>query len=83
MSARSEPAAELEETSYRWRAGRMADLGYIDYYEALAVFRPSCPTSHDRSFPRFGSFIAASRSPGHAGSQRPLDAEYVELEWSA
>jgi hypothetical protein len=40
MSARSEPAAELEEMSYRWRAGRMADLGYVDYYEALEVFRP-------------------------------------------
>ena len=40
MAARSEPAAELEEMSYRWRAGRMADLGYVDYYEALEVFRP-------------------------------------------
>jgi hypothetical protein len=43
MTARSEPTVELEEMSYRWRAGRMADLGYIDYYEALAVFRPLDP----------------------------------------
>jgi hypothetical protein len=40
MAARSEPTAELEEMSYRWRSGRMADLGYVDYYEALEVFRP-------------------------------------------
>jgi hypothetical protein len=45
MAARSEPAAELEEMSYRWRAGRMADLGYVDYYEALEVFRPLDVTS--------------------------------------
>jgi hypothetical protein len=45
MSARSEPMAELEEMSYRWRAGRMADLGYTDYYEALEVFRPLDPAS--------------------------------------
>jgi hypothetical protein len=45
MAARSEPTAELEEMSYRWRAGRMADLGYVDYYEALEVFRPLDPAS--------------------------------------
>ena len=45
MSARSEPIAELEEMSYRWRSGRMADLGYVDFYEALEVFRPIAPNS--------------------------------------
>ncbi|HRC58867.1 MAG TPA: DUF6178 family protein, partial [Kofleriaceae bacterium] len=40
QGARSEPAAELEEMSYRWRAGRMADQGYVDFYEALELFRP-------------------------------------------
>ena len=40
MSARSEPSAELEEMSYRWRAGRLADLGYVDFYDALDLFRP-------------------------------------------
>jgi hypothetical protein len=40
MAARSEPPAELEETSYRWRAGRLADSGYVDFYEALDLFRP-------------------------------------------
>lgn len=40
MAARSEPVAELEEYAYRWRSGRMADLGYVDFYDALEVFRP-------------------------------------------
>ena len=40
MAARSEPPAELEETAYRWRAGRLADLGYVDFYDALDLFRP-------------------------------------------
>jgi hypothetical protein len=40
MSARSEPPAELEEQSYRWRSARLADLGYVDFYEALDLFRP-------------------------------------------
>lgn len=40
MAARSEPPAELEEASYRWRSGRLADLGYVDFYDALELFRP-------------------------------------------
>jgi hypothetical protein len=40
MAARSEPPAELEEMSYRWRSARLADLGYVDFYDALDLFRP-------------------------------------------
>src|SRR5262245_21523751 len=40
MAARSEPPAELEEMSYRWRSSRLADLGYVDFYDALDLFRP-------------------------------------------
>ena len=40
MSARSETETELEDMSYRWRSGRLADLGYVDFYEALDLFRP-------------------------------------------
>ncbi len=40
MTARSEPIAQLEEDSYRWKSGRLADLGYTEYYEALQVFQP-------------------------------------------
>jgi len=43
MAARSEPVTELEEYAYRWRSGRMADLGYVDFYDALEVFRPLDP----------------------------------------
>lgn len=45
MAARSEPPAELEDYSYRWRSGRMADLGFVDYYEALELFRVLEPSS--------------------------------------
>jgi hypothetical protein len=40
MCARSELPAELEEMSYRWRSARLADLGYVDFYDALDLFRP-------------------------------------------
>lgn len=40
MAARSEAVIELEEDSLRWRNGRLADLGYVDYYDALDLFRP-------------------------------------------
>jgi len=43
MAARSETAAELEEMCYRWRSGRLADMGYVDFYEALDLFRPLAP----------------------------------------
>jgi hypothetical protein len=45
MAARSEIESELEEMSYRWRSGRLADLGYADFYDALEVFRPLDPAS--------------------------------------
>ena len=38
------PAAlksNLEEDAYRWRSGRMADRGYIDYYDALKIYVPA------------------------------------------
>jgi hypothetical protein len=43
MAARSEPPAELEEESYRWRVARMADLGFVDFYDALDLFQPLEP----------------------------------------
>jgi hypothetical protein len=39
VGMRSDLEAELEESSYRWRSGRMADLGFLDYFEALAVYQ--------------------------------------------
>ncbi|HET9620403.1 MAG TPA: DUF6178 family protein [Kofleriaceae bacterium] len=59
MAARSELPAELEEQSYRWRSGRLADLGYVDFYDALDLFRPLDPSqiqlgegSNDRTIDR-------------------------------
>ena len=45
VGATGELDAELEEAAYRWRQGRMSDLGFADYYEALEVYRPLDPAS--------------------------------------
>ena len=45
MAARWELGSDLEEHAYRWRSGRMADLGFLDYYEALEVYRFLDPQS--------------------------------------
>ena len=45
VGVRAESDAELEETAYRWRCGRMADLGFADFYEALAVYQELDPAS--------------------------------------
>ncbi len=38
QSAGYDVGPETAETAYRFRSGRMADLGYIDYYDALKVY---------------------------------------------
>ena len=45
MSAKYEVASDLEEWSYRWRSGRMSDLGYAEFYEALSIYRYLDPGS--------------------------------------
>ncbi len=55
VGAIGELDAELEESAYRWRQARMADLGFADYYEALEVYRELDPGSvriGDRAVPR-------------------------------
>jgi uncharacterized protein DUF6178 len=42
-TAASEPFAELEEMAYRWRSGRLADLGYAEFHDALGVYLPIDP----------------------------------------
>ncbi|HKA86963.1 MAG TPA: DUF6178 family protein [Haliangiales bacterium] len=44
-AADSEPAAELEETAYRFRQNRMHELGYAPFLEALEVYRPLDPSA--------------------------------------
>ncbi|MCU1279039.1 MAG: hypothetical protein JWM53_2585 [bacterium] len=45
MGAKWEVGSDLEEHSWRWRQGRMADLGYVDFYEALSIYRWLDPTT--------------------------------------
>ena len=45
VGTRGDLDVELEEHAYRWRSGRMADLGFADYYEALEVYRELDPAS--------------------------------------
>lgn len=80
MAARSEPPAELEEMSHRWRAGRMADLGYVDFYEALEIFRPLDPASvavGEGSEDRFSAPGDADEAAGAVGAMPALVAQGV------
>ncbi len=45
VGVRAESDAELEEAAYRWRAGRMADLGFAELPEALAVYQELDPAT--------------------------------------
>lgn len=40
LSMRGAMAAQLEEDLLRWRSGRLADLGFVDWEEAMKLFRP-------------------------------------------
>jgi len=45
MAAKWEMPSDLEEWSLRWQKGRMSDLGYADYYDALSIYRYLDPAS--------------------------------------
>jgi hypothetical protein len=45
VGTRGDLDSELEEHAFRWRSGRMSDLGFPDYYEALEVYRELDPAS--------------------------------------
>jgi hypothetical protein len=45
VGTRAEVDTELEDLAYRWRSGRMADLGFTDFYEALEVYVEIDPAS--------------------------------------
>jgi hypothetical protein len=60
VGMRSEIDVELEETALRWRSGRMADLGFVDFYQALEVYRELDPAS-------------VHLEPGPVASTRPPD----------
>jgi len=56
--------AELEETAYRWRSGRMADLGFVEFYEALEVYRELDPAT-----------VRIGEATGAAARVRPLHGD--------
>ncbi len=45
VAARGELPSQLQEMAYRWRSGRMADLGFADHWEALEVYRELDPAT--------------------------------------
>lgn len=40
MGAKFDLESDLEETAYRFRSARLADLGYVPFEEAMAIYRP-------------------------------------------
>ena len=69
VGAIGELDAELEESAYRWRQARMADLGFADYYEALEVYRELDPATV-----RIGDGPARARTVVDARAGRRLAA---------
>jgi len=68
VGMRSELDSELEQTAFRWRSGRMADLGFVDFYEALEVYRELDPASVQlESGP-----VASGQSPDELGMDTHL-----------
>ncbi len=70
VGMRAEDDAELEETAYRWRSGRMADLGFVDFYEALIAYQELDPTSVR---------IEASPAPSLRPRGEPIDDIHLRL----
>jgi hypothetical protein len=66
VGARAELDSELEELAFRWRQGRMADLGFADYHDALEVYRELDPAE-----------VRVGEGQGEAARPRvrPIDAE--------
>ena len=61
----------LEEQSFRWRAGRVADRGYIDYYEALKIYAP-LPKGYRHSRPKIvEGFTPSLKSKALMGWREP------------
>lgn len=70
VGMRAEDDAELEETAYRWRSGRMADLGFVDFYEALVAYQELDPTSVR---------IEAGPAPSLRPRGEPIDDVHLRL----
>jgi hypothetical protein len=82
-----EAPSELEETALRWRAGRLADLGWPSLDEALSWFaRPPPAPAHQPGKParRAGFFLATLASGSlldrAVARLAPLERESVEAQ---
>jgi hypothetical protein len=82
-----EAPSELEETALRWRAGRLADLGWPSLDEALSWFaRPPPAPAHPPGKPaRPSGFFLATLASGSlldraVARLAPLDRESVEAQ---
>jgi hypothetical protein len=75
QGAKWELPSELEEQSYRWRRGRMADMGFVDYYEALEIYRYLDPQSVTVGEGSSGRARGASAEEPAAGA---LPAPFVD-----
>lgn len=64
VAARGELPSTLQEMAYRWRNGRMADLGFADPWEALEVYRELDPAS-----------VRIGEATGAASRVRPLHGD--------
>ncbi len=64
VGARGELPSTLQEMAYRWRSGRMADLGFADHWEALEVYRELDPAS-----------VRIGEATGPASRVRPLHGD--------
>lgn len=64
VGARAELPSSLQEMAYRWRSGRMADLGFADHWEALEVYRELDPAS-----------VRIGEATGPASRVRPLHGD--------
>jgi hypothetical protein len=84
LASASALQSNLEEEAYRWRTVRMSERGFIDYYEALAIYsRPPVDWLKELPAERIFEEIPPSRrwlSQIVATNQR-LDEAFAHLEW--
>ncbi len=77
-------STQLNEDAYRWRAARMSDLGFIDYYEAREIYTPP-PHDWRRTLPP--ERIDEQRPPAKTwlakivATDLRLDRAFAALSW--
>lgn len=74
-SMRGALPAMMEEDLLRWRAGRLADLGFVAWEEAMRLFRPlDVKTARDAETPKTSpvTSLHASRPSGPEGASTSL-----------